>query len=413
VERIVIVGAGECGARAALALRDHGFAGDVTVIGDESRPPYERPPLSKSTITNEELPPPATVLDSASAAEMRISLRLGSRVSSIERSGHEVVLDTGERLPYTRLLLSTGAQPRPLPVPADTGVYALRTYDDALALRGLFRPATRVGIIGGGFIGLELAASASARGCAVTVVEAADRVLARGVPEAIALAVSQRHAAAGVAIHCGVVVERVSRTGSGWTVFAAGREPIRCDLVVAGVGAIPDTALAAAAGLRIENGVAVDEYLVTSDPDILAAGDCCSLPHLLYDGRRVRLESWRNAQDQGTAAARNLLGGSVPYRRVPWFWSDQHDLSLQVAGLPDPSDTPVVRSRDDGVDLHFGLGPDGRLRSAAAIGPGNAVARDIRLAELLIDQEMCPVPAALADPVIGLKSLLAQTLVQH
>jgi 3-phenylpropionate/trans-cinnamate dioxygenase ferredoxin reductase subunit len=172
------------------------------------------------------------------------------------------------------------------------------------------------------------------------------------------------------------------------------------------VGAVPETALAEKAGLAVDDGVRVDDRLRTSDPDIFAAGDCCSFPHPLYDGRRIRLEAWRNAHDQAVVAARNLLGTDEPYRAVPWFWSDQYDLTLQVAGLADAAATEVVRRRPDGVELRFGLGPDGRLLSAAAIGPGNAVAKDVRLAELLIAARAVPDPADLTDPAVPLKGLV-------
>jgi 3-phenylpropionate/trans-cinnamate dioxygenase ferredoxin reductase subunit len=181
---------------------------------------------------------------------------------------------------------------------------------------------------------------------------------------------------------------------------------IRADLVVVGIGALPNTELAVAAGLAIDNGIAVDATLATSDPDIFAAGDCCSFPQPLYDDRRVRLESWRSAQEQGTLAARNMLGSAEPVSGVPWFWSDQHDLSLQIAGLAEGAVTHVHRALKDGAFVLFHLGPDGRLLAASGIGAGNAVAKDIRLAEMLIARRAHPDPAALADPVVNLKRLL-------
>jgi 3-phenylpropionate/trans-cinnamate dioxygenase ferredoxin reductase subunit len=184
--------------------------------------------------------------------------------------------------------------------------------------------------------------------------------------------------------------------------------PLAFDTVVAGVGAVPETGLAEKAGLAIDNGVRVDDRLTTSDPDIFAAGDCCSFPHPLYGGHRIRLEAWRNAQDQGRAVARNMLGDERPFAAVPWFWSDQFDLTLQIAGLPDAAAQEVVRDRPDGVTIRFGLGDDGRLLSAAAIGTGNAVAKDIRLAEMLIARRAVPDSATLADPAVPLKSLLRQ-----
>jgi 3-phenylpropionate/trans-cinnamate dioxygenase ferredoxin reductase subunit len=182
---------------------------------------------------------------------------------------------------------------------------------------------------------------------------------------------------------------------------------LTADLLVVGIGAVPVTGLAESAGLAIENGIAVDRYLRTSDPDILAAGDCCSFPLEIYGGRRVRLESWRNAQDQGTLAAKNMLGAEEPVSAVPWFWSDQHDLTLQIAGLAEGAERHVRRDLGDAAFILFHLAPDGRLLAASGIGQGNAVARDIRLAEMLIAKGAHPDPAALASPDVKLKSLLA------
>ena len=179
------------------------------------------------------------------------------------------------------------------------------------------------------------------------------------------------------------------------------------DLAVIGIGAVPVTGLAEAAGLAVENGISVDRFLRTSDPDIYAAGDCCSFPLEIYGGRRVRLESWRNAQDQGTLAAKNMLGAEEPVSAVPWFWSDQHDLTLQIAGLADGADRHIRRDLGDGAFILFHLAPDGRLLAASGIGPGNAVARDIRLAEMLIARQARPDPADLASPGVKLKALLA------
>jgi 3-phenylpropionate/trans-cinnamate dioxygenase ferredoxin reductase subunit len=181
---------------------------------------------------------------------------------------------------------------------------------------------------------------------------------------------------------------------------------IEADVVVAGVGAVPETTLASAAGIGVDDGIMVDARFATSAPDVFAAGDCCRYPHPLFDGRPLRLESWRVAQEHGTAAARAMLGGTEPYAGVPWFWSDQHDYTLQVAGLADAAAREIVRVRPDGVEIWFGLADDGRLVAAAAAGPGNSVARDIRLAEMLIARSAAPDPAALADPAVALKSVL-------
>jgi 3-phenylpropionate/trans-cinnamate dioxygenase ferredoxin reductase subunit len=314
------------------------------------------------------------------------------------------VLLEGETLSYERLLLATGARPRPLPLPGADGptVVTLRTLDDAARIRAALGPGRHLAVIGGGFIGLELAASARKLGAEVTVIEALPRLLTRGVPAEVAQVLYERHIAEGVSFHFGARLTAITAAG----VVLVEDTVIRADLVVVGIGALPNTELAVAAGLAIDNGIAVDATLATSDPDIFAAGDCCSFPQPLYDDRRVRLESWRSAQEQGTLAARNMLGSAEPVSGVPWFWSDQHDLSLQIAGLAEGAVTHVHRALKDGAFVLFHLGPDGRLLAASGIGAGNAVAKDIRLAEMLIARRAHPDPAALADPVVNLKRLL-------
>jgi 3-phenylpropionate/trans-cinnamate dioxygenase ferredoxin reductase component len=394
---IVVVGGGACGTRAAFELRSAGWSGAITLVGAESEFPYERPPLSKSVLTGGE---PVPTCDAARLRDADIEFVSGVAATDIDRNRHELVLADGGRIAYDRMLLATGAVPRRLPAIPD-GHY-VRSLSDALALRERLRPGARIGVIGGGFIGLEIAAGAVGCGCAVTVVEAAPRLLSRAVPAEVARIVAARHDEAGVDVRCGAGVAGLAVGG----IELTSGEHLACDAVVVGIGAVPDTALAEKAGLAVDDGVRVDGRLRTSDPDVFAAGDCCSFPHPLYEGRRIRLEAWRNAHDQAVVAARNLLGADEPYAAVPWFWSDQYDLTLQVAGLADAATTEAVRGRPDGVELRFGLGPDGRLVSAAAIGSGNAVAKDIRLAEMLIAAPAAPDPAALSDPNVQLKALL-------
>ncbi len=229
----------------------------------------------------------------------------------------------------------------------------------------------------------------------------------RGVPADIAEIVHAAHAANGVHMLTGQAIAAIEERGQGGVVRLVDGREIEADLIVIGIGAVPNTRLAETSGLAIDNGIAVDDRLVTSDPNIFAAGDCCSFPLALYDGRRVRLESWRNAQDQGALAARNMLGADEPHVAVPWFWSDQYDLSLQIAGLPDEGHTIVRRDLDHGAFILFHLAADGRLVAASGIGPGNAVARDIRLAEMFIGKRATPPPELLAAPATKLKSLLA------
>jgi 3-phenylpropionate/trans-cinnamate dioxygenase ferredoxin reductase component len=400
---IVIVGAGDCGTRAAFTLREEGWDGPVILVGAEPSLPYERPPLSKTW----ELKPSC---DDAALRQADITLLAGTEATSLEVASHVLELAGGHRLEYRSLLLATGARARRLPF-GGARVHLLRTHADAVALRERLAPGTRVGVIGGGFIGLELASSAVALGCTVTVVELGPRLMGRAVPASIAAVMAQRHIAAGIDVRCGTAVTGLAEAASGVTIKLAEGGSVEVDVVLAGVGAEPETALAAAAGIEVSDGIVVDSRFATSAPDVFAAGDCCRYPHPLYDGKLLRLESWRVALEHGAAAARAMLGGAGGYAGVPWFWSDQHDLSLQVTGLTSAADHEVVRLRSDGVEIWFGLDASGRLVAAAAAGPGNAVAKDIKLAEMLIARRANPEAAALADPGVALKSILRSPVV--
>ncbi len=398
---MVIAGAGKAGARAVLALREHGWKEPITLIGEEALAPYDRPPLSKSAITAEAPPDPVFILDEFMLASLGATFVPGAAAVEIERDEKAVVLADGRRLPYQRLLLATGARARRFPLAEHART--LRDLGDSRALHADLKPGRRVVVIGGGFIGLELAASASTRGCSVTVIEALPRILMRGVCAAIAGAVAERHAAAGVTIITGASIDRVT---SDAVLLEDGRK-FACDILIAGIGAAPETAIAEAAGLAIENGIACDAHLRTSDADIFAAGDCCSFPHSLYDHRRIRLEAWRAAADQAAVAAENMLGGNRRFEAVPWFWSDQYELSLQIAGLPGNGGRTATRQLKDGAFIEFEFDCEGSLVCASGLGRGNIIARDIRLVEMLIAKRAKPDPAALTDATTGLKSLLA------
>ncbi|MER9053704.1 FAD-dependent oxidoreductase [Mesorhizobium sp. M0213] len=404
---MVVIGAGECGGRAALALRELGYNGPVTLVGDEPHLPYERPPLSKDAMVAD-APLIKAIASDAILAERSIRHIHSVLAVAIDRTAHVVRLSDGSALAYDKLLLATGSVPRKLPMPGLGGrcVY-LRTFNDALAIRAHLNAGNRIAIVGGGFIGLELAAAARRLGAAVTVIEAQPRILMRGVPAEIAQVIHQAHEAEGVKILCGQGIAAIADDGAEVRIALAGGHDIVADLAVIGIGAVPVTGLAAEAGLTIDNGVAVDAELRTSDRDIFAAGDCCSFPLAIYGGRRVRLEAWRNAQEQGALAARNMLGAGEAHSAVPWFWSDQYGLTLQIAGLSDEGRSIVRRDVGDGAFILFHLAEDGRLVAASGIGPGNAVARDIRLAEMLIAKQAKPAPEALGSQTVKLKSLLA------
>ncbi|WP_192357901.1 NAD(P)/FAD-dependent oxidoreductase [Mesorhizobium mediterraneum] len=404
---MVIIGAGECGGRAALALRDLGYDGPVTLVGDEPHLPYERPPLSKEAMASD-APAIKAIASDEVLAERSIRHIHSVQSVAIDRAAHVVHLSDGSVLPYDKLLLATGSTPRRLPLPGlGARCVYLRTFNDALAIRAHLSAGNRIAIVGGGFIGLELAAAARRLGATVTVIEAQPRILMRGVPAEIAQVIHRAHEAEGVKILCGEGIAAIADDGAEVRIALAGGQEIVADLAVIGIGAVPVTGLAAEAGLAIDNGIAVDAELRTSDPDIFAAGDCCSFPLAIYGGRRVRLEAWRNAQEQGALAARNMLGAGEAHAAVPWFWSDQYGLTLQISGLSDEGSEVVRRDLDAGAFILFHLAQDGRLVAASGIGPGNSVARDIRLAEMLIARRAKPAPEALGSQTIKLKSLLA------
>lgn len=407
VRGMVILGAGECGARAAFALRENGYDGPVTLIGNETHLPYERPPLSKATLIDEPGHKPIAPVEKYREAD--IALRLGTTVEAILPAEGRIALADGDRLAFDKLLLAIGSRPRRLPEngPSHGHVKYLRTFDDAVDIRSSLGPGKRLVIVGAGFIGLELAATARTLGTAVTVVEAQPRVLMRGVPEAIAGVIAARHAAEGVDLRVGIGISAIKEDDAAAHIELADGTVLTVDTVVVGIGALPNTALAEAAGLDIENGIAVDDRLRTTAPNVFAAGDCCSFPLPVYGGRRVRLEAWRNAQDQGNLAARNMLGGNEAISSIPYFWSDQYDLTLQVSGLSDGAATTVRRDIGAEAFLLFHLDADGVLLAASGIGRGNSVGRDIKLAERLVAARSRLDAAALASPDIRLKSLLA------
>lgn len=399
---MVIIGGGMAGARGIINLRACGFEGAITLIGEEKLLPYDRPPLSKAAITQEEQPVPVWLLDAGIVASLKADVKLGNAAVKIDRVAKQVALADGTAVSYGKLLLATGAKPRKLNAPGGEHALLLRDFQDTEVLRGRFAPGKNIVVIGGGFIGLELAASASKRGCHVTVVEAQPRILMRGVPETIAKIVHDRHVAAGIEMRTGIGVSVVHKDG----VQLADGAVLPADTIIAGIGAAPETHIAAEAGLTIENGIACDEHMQTSDPDIYAAGDCCSFIHTSYGNRRLRFEAWRSAQEQAATAAENMLGGSKVHKAIPWFWSDQHDLSLQIAGMPEMGPATVTRHPAEGAVLLFHLAEDGRLMGASGIGPGNSIARDVKLAEMMMAKGMSPPASLLSDSTVPLKSLL-------
>jgi 3-phenylpropionate/trans-cinnamate dioxygenase ferredoxin reductase component len=399
---MVIVGAGKAASRAVIGMREFGWQGKVTLIGEESLPPYDRPPLSKASMLEEGEPAPVLLLDEETIAALNAEWIGDAHAERIDREAKCVVLADGRRIPYVKLLICTGARARKLSLPGAERAYLLRDFRDTLALRAVLKPGVSVAVVGGGFIGLELASSAVKRGCDVTVIEALPRVLLRAVPEAIARVVADRHAEEGVKIIANAQIDTITPDA---VLLKDGRR-IAADILIAGIGAAPATAIGEVSGLAMDNGIACDDHMRTSDPDIYAAGDCASFPHNLFGGRRMRLEAWRSAADQAAVAAQNMNGGDKTFEAVPWFWSDQYDLSLQIAGVPADGPVTVHRPLKDGAIILMHLKEDGTLVGASGVGRGNAVGRDIRLAEMLIAKRAWPDPAALANPDTQLRALL-------
>ena len=341
--RIVVIGAGQAGAALAARLRALGHRGPLALIGEEDAAPYQRPPLSKAYLKGDLDRERLHLRPASFYAAERIDLRTGARAIGIDRRGREVLLSDGSRLAYDRLALTTGATPRRLPegMGGDLdGVLALRNLADADALAARLRPEARALVVGGGYIGLEAAAALRGAGLAVTLIETAPRILARVAAPATADYFRALHRAHGVDLREGTGLARLTGgpqvTGA---VLSDGSE-LPVDLALVGIGVMPQTDLAEAAGLSVENGVAVDALGRTSDPAIFAAGDCASFPH---QGRRIRLESVPHAIEQAEAAAAAMLGQPVDYLARPWFWSDQYDVKLQIAGLNDGWRRTVTR----------------------------------------------------------------------
>jgi 3-phenylpropionate/trans-cinnamate dioxygenase ferredoxin reductase subunit len=342
-QAVVVVGAGHAGVQAADALRAGGHDGPITLVGDEPVLPYQRPPLSKEHLAPGMRPVPLPLRAERFFTERRIDLRTGVTATALDRTSRTVLLDDGAAVPYDVLVLATGAANRGPAVPgADlAGIHALRTLADAQALRAGLSRTRSVLVVGAGFVGLEVAAAARAHGTAVTVLEAADRPLARALSREAAEHVADVHRRAGTDLRLGEAVaaftgRRGRVTGA---VSSAGTE-YRADLVLVGTGVVPRTALAAAAGLPVADGIVVDECLRTLDPAIYAVGDCASHPNA-HTGTRTRLESVQNATDQARHVAAAIIGDTRPYTEVPWFWSHQGALKLQIAGVRLPGDENV------------------------------------------------------------------------
>lgn len=392
-DRIVIVGAGHAGGNAAFAIRKAGFSGSLTLVGAESHVPYERPPLSKEILLGQKPIESAYLRPRDWYAENAVDLRLGEEVLSIDRTAKVLRLQGGADLPYDRLLVATGARARRLPnVPTTDNLFYLRDIADVLALRNVLRPDLKLAVIGAGFIGLEVAAAARQLGCDVTVFEQAPRALIRSVPEDVSNFVEALHRSNGVKLHFGVKIELEVKDRVVAIHTGDGRRH-GVDAVLAGLGAIPNVELGLEAGLETSNGIVVDEYGRTSDPDIFAAGDV-TWHHNPLLGRGLRLESWQNAQNQAIAVAANVAGANIPFAELPWLWSDQFDMNLQIAGVPLGWERVVRRQgKTESSFTFFQVAGD---QVVGVIGVN--AARDMRAAKMMVGRTLGLDLEALADP---------------
>lgn len=405
MSRIVIVGAGHAGGSAAALLRQYGFDGEVVLIGEEPVAPYQRPPLSKALLKGEGEEEDLLLRPADFYLEQNIEMRLGQTVTAIDRAAKQVVLSDDTTVPYDTLILATGSTARKLEVPgADlAGVLELRTLADGRKLRAAIRPGVRLVVVGGGYVGLEVAASARALGAQVVVVEREARLLARVASDVLADFMYAAHTRHGVTLLTGrtVVAFQSGDDGAVAGVTLDDDQSLPADLVVVGVGGVACEGLGAAADLACDGGVVVDETARTSDPDIYALGDMTRRPVPVHDGRVVRLESVPNALEQAKQAAAAITGRNPPVPEVPWFWSDQYDLKLQIAGLSDGADRKVVRPVADGAGLAvFHLAGDRLLCVEAVNAPAEFMGGRLLIAKATpVDAEK------LADPSVSMKAV--------
>jgi 3-phenylpropionate/trans-cinnamate dioxygenase ferredoxin reductase subunit len=407
-DRIVIVGAGQAGVEAAAALRMAGSDAPITILGDESAAPYSRPPLSKGILTGAAQFPEVVLRADDFYAREDIDLRTGGAVREIDAAERAVHLDDGDVIAYGSLIIATGSQARMLPNPELRGaanVLALRTIDDTLRLQEYLRPGARAVIIGGGYIGLEIASAAQRVGVAVTILEAADRVLARVTSAPVSEFFQKVHRHEGVDVRTGARIAgfRTHADGNVAAVLLEDAPEIEVDFVLVGIGVTPRTELAERAGALVDNGIVVDDQLRSSLPGVYAVGDVSRHPCPQHGGLR-RLESAPNASEQARHVARSILGDATPYSALPWFWSDQYDLKLQSVGLSATADTVVVRSdphQDRKLEVFYLA--QSKLIAADIVGASS----DFAIARKLVESQTVLDSGALADPDVPLRSMMA------
>ena len=404
---VVIIGANLAGGRAAEALRTAGYEGAITLIGDESELPYERPPLSKEVLTEPDtLPAQFYILDSAYYAENNIDLRLGVRAERLDTVGQKVELSDGTEVAFEQVILATGARVRRLNIEGSDlqGIHYLRTLDDARALSEELKPGARIGFIGMGVIGAEVAASARKRGCEVITIEPLEIPMARALGPRFGAWLAQVHREEGVDVRLGCGVSSIlGEQGRVNGVILNDGEQVDLDALVVGIGVIPNLELAEAAGLAIDNGIVVNEFAQTSNPAIYAVGDVANSP--LYFGGRGRCETYQNAQDQAIFAARAIAGQPEPYLKPQWFWTDQFDINIQVLGDVISDAEVVIRGDENSRQFSAFFVQDNLVRGLLTVNQ----AKDMGAGRRLLERTIPVDTVALADVDIDLRQLLKKT----
>lgn len=398
---IVIIGAGHAAGQAAASLRQAKFEGSITIIGDEAHVPYQRPPLSKQYLAGTQVADKVYLRAEKFYADNDIQLMLDTRATQIDPGTKTINLDNGETIAYEKLLISTGSRPRKLSIEGSdlSGIHYLRTMDDVDGIRADVKPGASLVIVGGGYIGLEVAAVGIELGMNVHVLEMEERILQRVTTPEMSAYYHKLHSDRGVHIHTQTGVTGFSGNGKVENVLC-GDESFAADIVIVGIGIIPNIEIAEEAGIHCDNGIVVDDHCCTSDPDIYAAGDCTNHPNPLMN-KRLRLESVPNAMDQARVSTANMLGDDKVYAAIPWFWSDQYELKLQMVGFSADGDSQVLRGDMENHQFAIFYLKDGKVVAADAVNSP----KEFMLCKQLVGKPADP--AQLADPETDLKSLLS------
>lgn len=404
-EACVIIGASHAAVQLSASLRQEGWEGDILIIGDEPHTPYHRPPLSKSFLAGEKSIEDIQLRPAAFYEKQNITFKLNCRVDAIHRDTKTLTLSNGEEISYAKLAICTGSRPRVLPLEGSQlpGAHYLRTATDIEGIQKDVEVGKKAVIVGGGYIGLETAAALRQLGVEVTILEMMDRVLQRVTAPEISAFYTRVHEEEGVTIKTGTAIKAIEGNGKVESVILGDQSRLDADIVIIGAGIVPNVELAEEAGLEVDNGILVNELAQTADPDIVAAGDCTSFPNPVF-GRTMRLESVPNAMDQAKSAAASICGKEKVYAAHPWFWSDQYDLKLQIAGLSQDYDKVVIRGdNEQGRSFVAWYLKDGRLLAADCVNRG----KEFMAAKRLIQSGQPVDEEKLADDSIDVKELLA------